>query len=180
MELLSLVWSEKMKISTDSWHYKLLSRVWKYGLPYNSPPNNLCKYFWLTVATTLIYPLWRVSVALDNIDFDVKGPNWKWPDKWPSKSTMIDIIMLIWTFGFGIFDLMTGSYILAGIMFGIGIWWLLPKSFKRRIRYRYQYKPPKPKKPKQPNIAIEYIKAKKKRVCPLLEFVNPIEEEGLR
>jgi hypothetical protein len=66
---------------------------------------------------------------------------------------------------------------------GFGATELLPKSFKGEIpwipTYIYKYFPEwkakekkyrKMSKPKQPNILVEYIKAKKSKWCPLLEL----------
>jgi len=40
-----------MKISRNSWHYKLESAIW------NSTASNLCQYFWRVVLATILSPL---------------------------------------------------------------------------------------------------------------------------
>lgn len=175
-----------MKISTDSWHYKMICTMWEFDR-WNPPPKSLCPYFWTVVGSTLVFPLWRLVMAAKDIHFDMPKPSWSLPSMSHSRRvTIARTAGVVLCVGFGIYDIYIGSYILAGVMFGFAVYNALPSGFlgelikshrKEKAFKPRKYKEPKIKKPKEPNLFWEYIKARKQKVCPLIEYVDPDEEE---
>lgn len=105
-----------MKISKDSWHYRL---VWKFGD--RSPRTNLCLYFWQVVGNVLkVIVLGVIGVVF----FPIWGP-------------AVGISLL--------YDL---------------------------YRQKHPRKMREPPEPKGPSLIYLWVKAKKDRVCPKIEFVR--------
>ncbi len=47
-----------VKLSTRSWHYKLVKFILGSAAPTPTNMHNLCPYFWLLVFSILITPIW--------------------------------------------------------------------------------------------------------------------------
>lgn len=122
----------KMKISTDSWHYKLIDTI-----SVNFPSENLCNYFW-----QLIFALIVSTILITVICF-------------------VTLLMLSPVLQF--FIELNPVYIIIGGVVDIT---LLSGTLIESIRERRKYSN------KKPSICIEYIKAKKHKYCPKIEFVE--------
>lgn len=177
-----------MKISTESWHFKLMCEVMQYDrdVPFNQPPSSLCKYWWTLVASVLSYPFFKFGKWMNNIHFNIKKPSLGISVSDNRKAMIVRICGVSFCLGIGIYDIIMGDYIFAGIMFFFAVYNALPRGFfgelikginKNRPPKPKKYKAPKIKKPKEPNLMWEYLKARKHKVCPLLEFVDPRDEE---
>lgn len=174
-----------MKVSTDSWHFRLMMQMLDYQLdvPWNRPPSTLCKYFWTTVGCVLAFPWWKLVNSLGNVKLK--------PTRKIAWARIFRICIIGWCVGWGIWDMSRGFYITAGVMFGFAMFQMLPRGYisglideyERKHRNENMVPAPvkerkvKKKKLKEPNLFLEYFKARKQKVCPLLEFVDPRDEE---
>lgn len=134
-----------MKISKDSWHYKLLNRtytpqgtlalVWgrwltrKLGLYYRewevsywTPPKDLCTYFWCVVLSLFI----KIPFVL-----------------------VVSLVFVI-----------ASPFLALVFLAVIVVSWIQTKVSNRRGI----------SKPNRASLILAYVKAKKDKVCPLLEF----------
>ncbi|WPH64703.1 hypothetical protein [Vibrio phage vB_VpaP_SJSY21] len=137
-----------MKISKNSWHYKLNSKVHgKYTIGHI---NNLCEYvrrlftsllLLLFIFVALVVLIFIAVVPIIGVFSELSGP---------MLSTQI---------------IGTGCYIIMGIA-GIVI-----GAANLFDKISCSMKSKKGKK-KEPNIFVEYIKAKKSKFCPTIEFSN--------
>ena len=129
-----------MQISRDSWHYRLID--W---CTFNHP-HNLCAYFWKTVLAVVSAPVFILAcagLAVTGVIF-VLAPLW-------------------WTFIPDAFFLA----IIVGTAEVVFLSWLLGKSiFVRReeeLRSGERYAT-------EPTLLIQWLRAKHRKVCPLLKF----------
>ena len=167
-----------IRIAKSSWHYQLFIRYDKY------PPHSLCPYFWSVVAMTLCLPAKALS---DWIDYRIMLGAEKHYQKQLQRLTIPEKDNRLRTFlnhkwmwrimggiamaAVDIFVVYHGGFPSASLFFwGTTLGFhFIPKLLAKHGTLHVEWEP-KPKKPKNPNIAIEYIKAKKARFCPLLEF----------
>lgn len=155
-----------MKLSVRSWHYRLLNYMW------GESPSNLCKYFWALVGTIgtiwFTFPIKQLIKYI--LEHQIKLPSVADGYKQATEYILIFLgfmgyITLVIIQPFLILAVTGGVGALIGIVFCIGllvVWIqeLLPKKKKKMM---------KPKL-KQPNLIMEFVKAKKSKVCPILEF----------
>lgn len=153
-----------MKVSKNSWHYKLATScntVVAYRLTCEYPVS-LCQYFWSVVGGTC---LWTVMGLI--------GLLCAWGLLTPFATFFVAITGDDYGIGFLKMSAEVGSIILPilwmviPMMVGCGMWRegdieLCPKWMKINIR-------PRVKKDKQPSLIVEWVKAKKAKVCPLVE-----------
>ena len=164
-----------MKADNESIHRKFNNWAWGYSI--YAIDSNLCAYFWGTLLAIIASPLILLGKTLgyiiDHIDININ---------WPTLPTMsretehrilvvmghtvlagctIGYLLLVIYLGFDVL-FWTGAVIgavvgciLVGILLGMAA-----------DKYRESH----PKKDKNPNLAWEWIKAKKNKNCPLLEW----------
>jgi len=163
-----------MRIDTNSWHYKMNYR--NYG---DSIPKSLCPYFWSTVLSVIMIS-WLS--ALFNL---IEKQHWHLPEvnigifNFLGKHRMAMLIALnggvfsmgaISYFGYGNIS----GFFSMGIGAGMTIFMLFSdRIFKATSRTTYKI----PDRNTQPSIFKEFVKAKHKSVCPMLEFVDVKKEE---
>lgn len=159
---------EKVEIKRTDWHFRFMEWLrlvkvgrgssfnrqtarWEYGDIYHAP-KSICPYFWL-----LVFGLFFVGI--------------------------VSIIFLVFlgAVGLGIYLLalaiihnlrdaleilaiIVGSIALVGSIIFITNRMYIPWLDRRRNRM------PKPRKPYRPNIFTAFIKAKKNKVCPLIDY----------
>lgn len=160
-----------MKLSKSSWHYKLhlwFSHPWKV-------PKNLCGYFWKTVWYSIAFiPVVIIFIPFWVIDLIVKEE-----DRSSSIAEMTPVAIILdgalamvfcmiamWAYPFSA-KTGAGPWIIAvgasgwlfAVVLAIAHWmdWASKKSGGT-------------KRQKKPNIAWEYIKAKKNKYCPIIEW----------
>tara|TARA_B100000700_G_C14978708_1_gene825222 strand:- start:759 stop:1199 length:441 start_codon:yes stop_codon:yes gene_type:complete len=143
------------KINTDSWHYKLIMRY------LSEPPKSLCVYpytviFFMALTAVIIAVLCTVAflacyavVTPLLVMFDVMDMSWK---------TNVSAVFVT----------------IASVYIGFV---LFHSYYKERIRvYKYKkyyekYGGDAIQEAKQPNIVLAYLKAKKEKICPKIEYV---------
>jgi hypothetical protein len=148
-----------VKINVDSWHYKMLANRFMFLPPkdgYNIS-RSLCGYFWQVVFrffTGLAVPLILLSplVAIPTIELGLEPTTFLW--------LAMAAVGLVASAG--------GALMLA-VALSLGTLALIGEALSR-ISNKIQKLGGD--EPTRPNLAVEYIKAKKNKVCPVLEFVN--------
>lgn len=143
-----------MKIDRNSWHYKLIDAIFK-----NGPSKSLCWYFWQIpislVAWTFILSVMAMILSCGIAILTVPI----WTNFWPLADMGLVIIfggcsVLLWHNV--IFQPLKSALYDAPWNKTLFTW---PPEAKE-----------KPVKDYKPNLIWEFIKAKKQKVCPTLEF----------
>jgi len=162
-----------MRIDTNSWHYKMNKGN------YVEVAKSLCPYFWSTVASVLIFSWLSYLISL------IENQHWSAPEintgvfKFLEKhSEYLRASLSVGLAGYGaIAFFIFGQG--GGLMpLGMGISLLIfqkyaGKLFRATARTTYKV----PEKNKEPSIMKEFVKAKHKSVCPMLEFVDVQKED---
>ena len=176
-----------MKLNRNSWHAKLNGFIYGWSYVYNV--DCLCPYFWGTILAGFLLPFWllghgivKIADAMPetNIHFPTMSQNTK--DKVGKglgygficfMLTAITIYILDSIVEFGLIHVLYWFGVIAGI--AGGIIGLIVLSVFLKVRYDdWRYEHPKKSKPKKknPNLLVEFIKAKKDKHCPLVEWVD--------
>jgi hypothetical protein len=155
-----------MKISKNSWHYKLNKLAQTaacYDLSYGM---SLCQYFWYTVFAVLkiigtvavgLFMLFAVSfIFYVFVLTPINSLSYLLFDLGFDTDIEVGIIILI-----AELVLITLAGLLAAARGEIDVF---PKWFK------FKTNKPKQDKESKPNLIFEYIKAKKAKVCPLVKL----------
>lgn len=136
-----------LKVRKTSWHY----RLWKLGRSPHSEPRDLCRYFWHITLIKLLAPLVLASLVLFGVG---------------------TLLWLVWGHPGFTAAVVLGALALAGAV--LVLFWAGTKAVERitvrQALKRRQPKPPKP--PKEPNLMWEMVKAKKRKVCPLIVVID--------
>lgn len=166
-----------MELNKNSFTAKLV----EYSYPNKDLGNNLCTYFWQTFFAYLFLPLICIFYIFDSyfFRFDFK----KVLINKESKPFLVKIcfssLLIILLIGFICFSYLIGfgsinsNYIIINIFVGLGFMILICSII---ILFTYSlYKiifffKKKKRKEKKKNIIIEYIKAKKQKICPIIEW----------
>lgn len=151
-----------MKIRKSSWHYRL-QRVWGFA-----EPKNLCAYFWKTVWSALLFPLLLAGAV----------------------GVLTVMAYPVWL------HFASGHYFplgLASFLLWVCAGGFAREMYKDELRYYRLHqdardaheffspikswnKPLLPnvhvERPQSINVAAEFIRAKKQKVCPLLDYTN--------
>lgn len=132
-------------IKKTSWHYRMIAATCDSGYP----PRSLCGYS-SALVFTLFWALIAICGALALLGLLVGGP------------------IQLWLGVFGVMELthdeFAFGFIGQGIWVLVGLGWLITRFNK----WMYSREP----KTKQPSLIKAYIKAKKEKVCPVIEFVD--------
>lgn len=140
-----------MKVNKNSWHYKVLSEKFCFmgGWDEWNISSSLCVYFWQVV--------FRLFTGV-GLGLLVLSPFFSWT-----------LIILDLTFSSILGALLTVMGLLVtfaapflGTLFVV----VCVGEFIKNKLPRREYKE------KEPNLIVEYIKAKKNKVCPIIEFVE--------
>ena len=137
-----------MNISKNSWHYRLLGKFDLFGVP-----SSLCPYFWAVVASLFIVVTAGVSVITLVISF-ASAPL----ALFYSMDEIVEISKLlagVVSLGFVEWVFVCFMFFIWGTVVGI-------KYIKRKIQNQSV--------DKEPNILVEYVKAKHKKFCPKITF----------
>lgn len=139
-----------MKISKQSWHYQLMRKLDIVNI-YDR--NDLCSYM-RGLIISMSVPITMLLAPYIAYLFYIT----KILDTTPTLSISSLLLMLLFV------QTVVGLLIDIGVILLISIHYIdkyiLSKIPKRETQY----------KEKKPNILIEYLKAKKKKICPLIEF----------
>lgn len=161
-----------LKFNKNSWHYKLVFFLygrWYFPIPqYSTRKISLCKYFWTVVTGVFIFPfikLWR-SLPYSIRDHEDLG---RAISIWAVICGIIHIVAWsflaeYWWLGFTVFFSVLG----VGALIGAVIIFIIDLIDKHREKQS--------KKTRRPSLLKEFIKARKNKVCPCIEFVEDKDE----
>lgn len=145
--------SSMLKVHRDSWHY----RIWSLGRPSRHTPRNLCRYFWY-IALLVLIGLTITALAIAGI---------------------VGLVYVVFTSPFeSLIAVLMGAAIIVGIILLVGIGGYLVERHEkkkederiREDRVRMGLEEPQP--PKEPGLIRSWLRAKKKKYCPLIEVVD--------
>jgi len=145
-----------MKISKNSWHYKMLTEKFFFADRWN-PSRSLCLYFW-QVMFRLAMGVFICMVVASPLVFLMVNVNGYLPET-------LGVAVAIWAL-LGTFILAICGMILI-LLFLTGVMYLVEKLKSR-------YFPKKEYTPKE-SLIINYIKAKTDKVCPIIEFKEDLK-----
>lgn len=146
-----------IKVSKNSWHYRLYVSVW------DSPPKDLCRFFWGTIAAMFLHVadfiggilarlgtgFWRAVLFLFMIGMFI----------------FLAVVIVLATIENPWFPL-----ILMGCMAAVAA--LLAIVGLLIVYLVDRDKEEQKEGASTPTIAWEFVKAKKQRVCPLIEVID--------
>ncbi len=170
-----------MKLNKNSWHARANEYV--YGWSYLDNVDCLCPYFWGTLLAIFLTPLWALGHGIVRVIDALPETNVNLPSISQRTKNRIGT-----TFAYGFFGLMitllTIAFGLAVIKYGllnvlivigaialvvsgvIGLFFLIMVIKEKYDDWRWDH--PKEKKP---NLFMEFVRAKKNKHCPLVEWV---------
>lgn len=141
-----------MKVNVNSWHFRTVCRM------NFTPSRSLCVYFWQVVWSTfmlyLVFPAILLVILICGVAF--------------MPIPVGDF--LLWIFGADVNIEGLNSYLLRlgigyiGIILVVGFWILCAYLKEKRSE--------KVASEKQDSILTSYIKAKKSKICPIIEFTD--------
>lgn len=135
-----------MEINEKSWHFRLV-RFTTYQSARNISDygGTLCKYFWLVVYA-IVVNIFKAAGVMFLVWLFIYNPvSYIWA---PDDSKLLLIFMWV------------SLFVLVGIVFAI---FFIRDKLRNRNRVH---------KVKQPNIVIEYLRAKKQKFCPVIKIVK--------
>ena len=131
-----------MNINKSSFHYKL-AKLASDG----AVPNNLCAYFWLAVFGAFLYFL--VILVVIGVAFCLASIGLAW---WSP-------------------DFILPAFIGGALSVACLLCFLMMTIEERKTDERWAAMGEEPSPEKEPNLVIAYLKAKKEKVCPIINFV---------
>ncbi len=181
-----------LKFSKNTWHYKVVTNVfgkyffsaktYRHGSWVNKGfDTSLCEYFWTVILCSFILPfkiIWEhLPVAITNHDTICKGVLlWAFASAglhyyiiYPVGIELVDV----WYFGFVLFFGGIGLT-LAGVGVIAAVFKINDIVDDYELKRRRKSKPDGPSKP---HLLVEFIKARKNKVCPCIKFVDEEKED---
>lgn len=153
-----------MKIKRTSWHAKFYKAIYVT----NTLPTNFCPYFWKLVLAVITLPITSVSFLGRCTSF---GDRFSWIFITAFIEGIIFSVGLLLSMMFGLISptskinwhefLIANGMGIAGCATIALFVYLIDKLSKREH---------KAAKEKQPNILVEFVKAKKNKHCPMIEW----------
>lgn len=139
-----------MEINTSSWHYRLVMWMW------DTAPKSLCVYFWAVVFGVLLSPL------------RLLGKGFEKTGKYGAIAVLVLLAgWLLVVFIAAIIDSWWNLLWIALVLLGIAVFIVLAAivvALAIKLKDRIRGNDP------QPSMTWAYVKAKKRRICPILEF----------
>jgi len=173
------------------WYFQKYAKDYEHFGVKIVPKNiTLCKYFWSVVLCCYAYPsmvvIRKVCVPVYNF-LDALYHKRPIKIKWPAikvSSKLVRVIASAAMFGAGIVYLFRENYYLMAFQFGLAFFLIFGNAIinylvENRAR-KYKIKLMENQKPKHHNLALEYLKARKGKYCPVLQFYKPADVETLR
>jgi predicted RND superfamily exporter protein len=140
-----------MKVKKSSWHY----RLWKFGRDGKSEPRDLCRYFWHLALVKILLPVAAGFMIV------------------------VGFITLAWIIATNL--VITAVTIVVGLILAglvvLGVK-LIQRSSERAKQRKREKALKGPEPPKDPSPFWEYLKARKRKVCPLIQVVDDGKESA--
>lgn len=132
-----------LTIRADSWHL----RLWRWAHESKTAtPKNLCRYFWFLFLVITLPTIAAIALLI-------------------GAALLLWVIFHHWETSALVFAAMAGLVLLGVATYYLQKWAERNRKAKRRrLEAEGQWPPP----PKEPNIIVSWLKAKKQKVCPLI------------
>lgn len=125
-------------------------RLWKYGRePYGGEPRDLCRYFWHILLMKILVPIVVIGLVITGI---------------------VAILVSVWNHPLD-------AAIVVGIALGLVVLLVAVGYFHQRREDREEERRNSGAPRKEPGLARQYLAARKRKLCPLIEVVD---EKGER
>ena len=134
-----------MKINRDSWHFRYIASKW------DNYPKALCWYFWKVVLNTIGWVIWGIGMSLMGI--------------------LVLVVMATPVLGWW------GVPMVVSLLSAV-LWIALYIACQYHYRKYLHHvgKIIRPIKPyKEPSLAVQWLDAKHRKVCPLLQYSDETE-----
>lgn len=155
-----------MKIKRTSWHAKFYKAIYVA----NTLPTNLCPYFWKLVLAVITLPITSVSLLGRCRSF---GERFSWLFAAAFIEGIIFAVGLLLSMMFGLISSTSKvnwhEFLIANGMGIAGCAAIALIGYLCEMLSKRNYKTAKVKE-KQPNILVEFVKAKKNKHCPMIEW----------
>jgi len=171
-----------INFNKNSWHYRLVififGRYWIYDYNNNGKfDTSLCTYMRHVVGAMFIFPFkgfWQIlpDRLTDHRDLMIVIIAWAFASGAIHGVFQYELKLFTeyWWFGFGLFF---GGIALTLIV--IGFIYLIIKlgdRYDNWLKAKLDKYHKKERKIKKPSLALEYLKAKKSKICPCIKFVD--------
>ena len=167
-----------MKLNRNSWHAKINTFV--YGWMYLDTVDCLCPYFWGTLLAILLTPLWIIGKGVGRLIDAIPATNYTLPSVSDKTKNRVGLGIAYSLFTLAIMGL-TFAILYTAFMYGIifvlmwvGIIALMAGALLGLIfliiLIKERYDDWRGDHPKKPNLLMEFIRAKKNKHCPLVEW----------
>ena len=144
----------KVTISRSSWHYRMTDWVW--GIFDKDPGQSLCVYFWQALLAPVIF----LGLAVLCIMAVVCMSLWIF---YFSGAALCDFLVLIHVLPKS-FDMVPNTFNWLHVLVSV----LIHGSIFGHIFYKHTR--PEKDKPKEDNFVVAFVKAKKRKICPIIEY----------
>ena len=140
-----------MKISTQSWHYKMVNKIFNY------PSKSLCIYFWQIPYSAIVCAV--CGIVMLTVIVGMVGTV---------------LVLLAQPVALNIWHVPVEDTLALGLLSTV-VWGAVFKGLNEHFsaaswnKVLFKVKT-KPRKEKKPSLLLAYLKAKKDKVCPLIEF----------
>jgi hypothetical protein len=145
-----------MKLSADSWHRKYLEFAYGEYFVKSELNHSLCPYFWALLGAITFFP----TIGL------IRGVEKILPIEHKSLAHLSPFGLLLAVLGLSV------SWWLPLVIIGIIAVTLGLIGLVELIRDRKEPKPKKQKKARGQSMIMEFIKAKKNKYCPRIEWIE--------
>lgn len=166
-----------LRVSATSWHYRLYKWTQRYGNWPNSEPKSLCSYFWSIVLT----PLFIYSATFRKVVESVLFRPFVWLGRLNQTALIIVVTAVIttvivcwgflWPHKLLIAAIVVVGIIVAGVLLLLIALGIAELSDRRKSGSDLE--------PITGQLIFEFVRAKKRRVCPLIEVVDEPRESVL-
>ena len=161
-----------LKFSRTSWHYRLVDYIFGRWYFLDNRQVSLCKYFRTVLGCLVLLPFIKLWRSLPNSVQNHEDLG-KAISIWAVINTIIHITLwsqdsTLWWIGMTLFfgGLGAGTGVALVIL---GVWWLHDRIVDRIHQNRYNKML---RGDTKPSLIKEFIKAKKNKVCPCIEFID--------
>lgn len=152
-----------MKVKTTSWHYRF--NVWRSSTWKTQRKNSLCSYFWFTVIGLVYCSAIAAAVLIFffGLGFAINDELIKHG---------LSVLNLPFYAGYPVMFLMgiVGVAIIAGVIFGVFGAIIYGKKSAVHLIYSYNTRTQPNGERKEDGLLVSWLKAKKSKVCPVIEF----------
>jgi len=163
-----------MKVNSNAWHARANDYV--FGDGYSERSTNLCPYFWSTLGVILIISLVFAVKKINALGIETPSLSVKMQYRiakivgWIVFGAILVGAVILGIYNFQLLLLIAGviggvAVFMVGVIFG-GAW-----IKEKYDDWRWRHPKGKPKK-KNPNIALTFLRAKKSKYCPCLEWTS--------